>query len=140
MSPSHHVRHSDGARAHVVAPPISRLVTPMIALTSVLITAPKTTSAMTSLTRSRRGENPATRRSRYAPVSASSVLPTTMPITVSGGTPVFRLVSSAPSATAGHNRYPPRTNAASAIPVGGQIAVTLRVAKARSRPSLPDTV
>src|SRR5262245_61958840 len=36
MSPSHHVNHTDPARAHVVVPASSRLATPNVALTAVL--------------------------------------------------------------------------------------------------------
>ena len=59
-----------------------------------------------------------------------------MPRTTSIGTPVQPLASSAPIATPGQYRYPHSTNAASAIPVGGHTAVTLRFAKASVSPSL----
>ena len=55
MSPSHQVRHTDGKSAKSIEPPMTRLVTPMVALTMVLMTAPNATSASTSPTRSRVG-------------------------------------------------------------------------------------
>jgi hypothetical protein len=58
-----------------------------------------------------------------------------MPRTVRNGTPVPMLARNAPSATPGHRCRPKSTKAASAIPVGGQIAVTLGVSNARLRPS-----
>jgi hypothetical protein len=57
-----------------------------------------------------------------------------MPSTVTSGTPVHTFASNAPSATPGHTDGPHSTSAASAMPVGGQIAVTLVVANARSSP------
>ena len=67
------------------------------------------------------------------------MLPQVIPITATSGTPVHAFARNAPSATPGHTRNPHRTNAASAIPVGGQTAVTLLVANARSSPTLADT-
>src|SRR5215218_5858077 len=49
--------------------------------------------------------------------------------TVTSGTPVHAFARSAPRATPGHTDDPQRTNAARAMPVGGQIAVTLLVSK-----------
>ena len=46
--------------------------------------------------------------------------------------------TNAPSATAGHIRRPQISTAASASPVGGQIAVTLELASASARPSFAD--
>src|SRR5258705_3565656 len=43
-SPSHQVHQSGRNAAHGCNPPAQRLVTPIVALTTVLITAPKTTS------------------------------------------------------------------------------------------------
>ena len=61
-----------------------------------------------------------------------------MPRTVISGTPVQRFARNAPSATPGQTDRPQMTSAANAIPVGGQIAVTLLVANARSSPTLAD--
>jgi hypothetical protein len=67
------------------------------------------------------------------------VLPHVIPNTVTNGTPVHAFARNAPSATPGHTDDPQSTSPASAIPVGGQIAVTLPVAKARSSPIRADT-
>jgi hypothetical protein len=48
------------------------------------------------------------------------------------------LAKNAPSETPGQTDEPHRTSAANAIPVGGQTAVTLLVAKARSNPIFAD--
>ena len=61
-----------------------------------------------------------------------------IPAAVSAGTGVVKLARNAPSATAGHIRYPQSRTAASARPVGGQIAVTLEFAPASVRPSFAD--
>ena len=45
----------------------------------------------------------------------------------------------APSATPGHMLRPQRTSAASAIPVGGQTAVTLVVSLGKERYDVPPT-
>jgi hypothetical protein len=82
MSPSHQVRHTEGVSAKSTSPPASRLATPIVALTMVLSTAPRPTSARMSRTRSSEGRKPATRRSSQAPTSASRVLPIVMPRTV----------------------------------------------------------
>ncbi len=109
----------------------------MVALTIVLSPAARTASASTSRTRSREGRKRATSTSRYAPTSASRVLPIVMPSTVSGGgLPVSAFASKAPAATPGHMRRPQTTMAASAIPVGGQTAVMLSFSNASSSPSL----
>ena len=47
------------------------------------------------------GREPATRRSRYAASSASSVLPAAMPIAAASGTGVLALTANAPIATPG---------------------------------------
>ena len=61
-----------------------------------------------------------------------------IPSTAYSGMPVQLFARKAPSAIAGHIRLPHRTTAASAMPVGGQTAVTLRVSNASSRPSFAD--
>ena len=52
------------------------------------------------------------------------------------GIPVHELARNAPSATPGQSLRPQSTSAASASPVGGQIAVTLAVSNAKLSPSL----
>ena len=97
----------------------------MVALAIVLRAPASTASAATSRTRSRADWNLATRRSRNAPATASSVFPAAMPSTAGSGTPVHEFARKAPRATAGHIRYPPSRSAASAMPVGGHTAVML---------------
>ena len=87
------MRHTDGTRSNASGVPISRLATPIVALTIVLMTAPKSTSERMSLTRCRSGRKLATRRSRKVPASASSVLPSVIPRTTPAGTPVSMFVS-----------------------------------------------
>jgi hypothetical protein len=106
-----------------------------VALTVVLTAPARNARAMTSRTRSRDGRKSATRRNRNAPTSASPVLPAVIPSTVYQGTPVSTLPRSAPRAMAGHIRYPQKTVAASAIPVGGQTALMLSFVYARLSPS-----
>ena len=59
-----------------------------------------------------------------------------MPAVATSGMPVHEFARNAPIAMPGHTRGPQSTSAASATPVGGQIAVTLGVSKAKLRPSL----
>ncbi len=63
------------------------------------------------------------------------MLPVVIASSVRTGSPVQAFASRAPIATPGHRRAPPSTSAASAIPVGAQIAVTLEFAKASARPA-----
>ena len=109
----------------------------VLAAIAVLATAARPTSASTSRTRSSESRKFAA-RSRWAPTTPSSVLPHVMPRTVTSGTPVHALASSAPRATPGQTEGPQMTSAARAIPVGGQTAVTLLVVNARSRPSFAE--
>jgi hypothetical protein len=90
----------------------------------VLSAAARPASASTSRARSSDGLKPASRK-RLAPASASSVLPAVIPRTVIKGTPVQELAMKAPRATPGQARRPHSSRAASAMPVGGQTAVTL---------------
>src|SRR5439155_1497136 len=62
----------------------------------------------------------ASRRIRYAPNTASAVLPAAMPVAAVSGTAVAALARSAPKKTAGQYRGPSTRSAASARPVGGQ--------------------
>jgi hypothetical protein len=53
---------------------------------------------------------------------------------------VDRLTKNAPTNTPGQTQPPRSRQAASARPVGGQIAVALALTKARDRPNLPATM
>ena len=130
MSPSHQMRHADARSPASITPVTSRLKPPIVALIVVLATPAKNTSASTSRTRSSAGLKPATRRSRYAPATASSVFPHVIPTVAASGIPVQEFARNAPSATPGQNRGPPSTSAVSASPVGGQIAVMVDVSYA----------
>ena len=59
-----------------------------------------------------------------------------IPTVASSGIPVHEFARNAPSATPGQSLCPQSTRAASASPVGGQIAVTLAVSNAKLSPSL----
>ena len=64
MSPSHQVRQTEPNCSPSISPPARRLDVPMVALTAVLITAPRSTSRRTSTARSSDGRKPATETSR----------------------------------------------------------------------------
>jgi hypothetical protein len=136
MSPSHQTLQSVH-RFCEGAPQISRLATPIVALIVVLSTAARATSPKMSRSRRRSGRKP-NQISSDAPTTASSVLPTVIPRAVATGTSVVTFARNAPSATPGHSRRPPSSSAASARPVGGQIPVTLGVAKASASPSFAE--
>jgi hypothetical protein len=63
------------------------------------------------------------------------VLPIVIAPAVSGLAPLARFAANAPIAIPGHTRAPQMSTAATAIPVGGQTAVTLRLSKASRKPS-----
>ncbi len=136
MSPSHQVRHTDSKPSAATSSVTTRLPTPIVALIAVLTAPARNTSASTSRTRSSVGRKCVTRCSRYAPTTASSVLPVVIPTVASSGIPVHEFARNAPSATPGQSLCPQSTRAASASPVGGQIAVTLAVSNAKLSPSL----
>jgi hypothetical protein len=50
-------------------------------------------------------------------------LPAAMTAEASSAPSIVRLAKKLPASTAGHRRRPPRSNAATAIPEGGQTAV-----------------
>ena len=64
MSPSHQVRQVEPKSPASISSPTSRLVVPIVALTIVLDTPARTTSASTSRTRSSEGRKSAKRLSR----------------------------------------------------------------------------
>jgi hypothetical protein len=103
MSPSHHVRQTRPKSPEAISSPIRRLVTPIVALTVVLMMPARTTRANTSLTRSSEAWK-STRLSRKAPTSASNVLPVVIPSVTYSGTSVQAFARKAPSATPGHIR------------------------------------
>ena len=133
-SPRNHTPHRDPNRSQGCIPVKHRLVTPIVELTIVLTIAPKKIRPKKSRNRSREGRNPITRLSRYAPTSASSVLPVAMPRDVTGPVFVVRFTINAPSVMAGQMRYPSKSTALNAIPVGGQTTVTCSATNASLNP------
>jgi hypothetical protein len=97
-------------------------VTPIVALTAVLTTAPSRISASTSRTRSSAGRKRARARSEL-PTTASSVLPTEMPSATAIDAPLVAFAMNAATRTAGQTRRPKRIIDASAIPVGAHTGV-----------------
>src|SRR6185436_1853145 len=81
----HHTRHVLQNADPGMTPPSRRLTTPAVALTAVA-SADAPASAITSRTRSSEGRKCATCNSRYAPTTASSVLPVAMPNAEPSGT------------------------------------------------------
>ena len=78
-SPSHQVRQALPNVAAGIMPPSQPLVTPTVALTTVLSMAASTTRPRTSRRRSRAGLNPTRRWRSRAPTRASSVFPMAIP-------------------------------------------------------------
>ena len=117
-----------------MAPFAHRLATPTVALSAVLASAPTTTRAITSRTRSSEGWKSTTRVSSHAAATASSVFPVAIPAAPAAGTPAIQLSRNAPRAMPGQQRKPSRSSAASATPDGGQADETTVCATAASRP------
>jgi hypothetical protein len=134
-SPSHQSNHSAPNRSHGCTPARQRVETPTVALTMVQRTAPISRSARTSGTRRRPSSNRGSRRSAHTATTLSRVLPVARMSAVHSGASVPALTANAPTHTAGQKRRPPRSSAASAMPVGGQTVVTCSATKATRKPS-----
>ena len=137
-SPTHQVHQSEAKAFHGCTPPRQRLVTPIVAATTVLPRAARTMSARTSLRRSSAGSKP-TRRSSQAPTTASRVFPSAMPQAVPTGSWCVILATNAPSAIPGVRRLPSTSSAASAMPVGGHTSVTWSATSASRSPRFAAT-
>src|SRR5437867_3905605 len=108
---------------------MARLLTPNVGLTVVLISA-ASANLKTSCGRSKIRAPPVNVFTSHAPQSASSVLPVATP----SDERIFRVVqkftANAPTKIPGHTRYPRTSEAASAIPAGGQIGEALALREA----------
>jgi len=107
----------------------------MDAATVVLTIAASSVNRMMSRTRSNTRPPRAKRLTRYAASNPSIVLPTAMPIDGNTAPVVVIFAKKAPARIAGQTPYPSSTNAASAMPAGGQIVVTELLMYANRRPS-----
>jgi hypothetical protein len=96
----------------------------MVAETTVLIAA-KSTNLKVSEVRSKTSKPRANRRTRYAVIRASAVLPMPIPKDVATDPKVATLTKKALRKIAGQSKDPKSRQAASAIPDGAQIAVAL---------------
>src|SRR5947209_6889614 len=117
---------------------MARLLTPSIGLIVVLISA-ASANLKTSCGRSNTRAPLANLLTSHAPHRASSVLPLAIPSDVKIFPAVVRLTRNAPTKIAGQTRYPRTSNAASAIPAGGQTGDALLWRNARLSESLPAT-
>src|SRR6185436_17278925 len=136
-SPSHQVIQSEPKFDQLEALPKHKLRLPTVLLI-VVQTAAATTNLKTSRARSSEGRNPKALSTRTA-TSVSRVFPNAIPKALKAGTGVKRLVSSAPRKIPGQTRYPSRSIAARAIPVGGQTGETFVWTEASDNPNLPAT-
>src|SRR5947209_3019751 len=98
---------------------MARLLTPSIGLIVVLITA-ASANLKTSCGRSNARARLASLHTSHAPHRAYSVLPPAIPRDVKIFPVVVRMTRNSPTKLAGQPRYPRASNAASAIPSGGQ--------------------
>jgi hypothetical protein len=134
-SPSHQSAQADPYGVAAAEPAIRKVVTPLVAATAVATKPARIASARTSRARSSAGRK-LTRLRRYHPASASSVFPAEIAVATPIETPLVALLTSAPTAIAGHRRGPRRTSALMAIPAGGQTGVITPLATERCRPNL----
>ena len=109
-------------------------MTPIDALIIVQTPAATTIRLATSSRRSSAGRKPGIRRKANVPATASKVLPNAMPSAATNGAPVQRFTAKAPRKTAGQSRYPKRSRAASAMPVGAQTSVAKPAMASSIRP------
>jgi len=89
----------------------------------VALAAHRARKLATSAPRSKRLGIPMSRRMKYAPASASSVLPVAISAAAAQEYSTVALTRAAPSQTPGQMRGPKTSSAASVMPAGGQIAV-----------------
>src|ERR1700729_382403 len=137
-SPVHHTHQTDGKALHGTIRASARSATPLVADTVIATADPNTASRRTSRTRSS-AFSKSNRRRRKAPNTGASVLPVAIAAAVQIGSELRALLTNAPIQMPGHTRYPQSKSAASAMPVGGQTAVTCFVANASVNPSFAAT-
>src|SRR5215469_1976736 len=109
----------------------------MVAESIVLRTAAYSTNRNVSLVRLKASTPLANRLTRYAPLSASAVLPRAMARDVRMEQFVVTLTRKAPAKTAGQILGPNQRQAASDRPEGTQIAVALGETDAKRSPNFP---
>jgi hypothetical protein len=114
-----------GESSSVACPPSSRLATPIEALMVVLKRAASPVNFSNPVALENASQPPAKRATSVAPSTASSVLPNATPTELATDPDVVTLTRNAPISTAGVNRSPPSSSAASAMPVGNQTAAAL---------------
>src|SRR6266581_773642 len=136
-SPSHQTSHAGPNFNHGFTLVKYKVVTPAVAATLVLTTAPNMTSMRTSRTRPSDFWNPGRRRSKNAANKALEVFPAAIAIAAPWGMGVKKFTRNAALAMAGHIPYPHTSKAASAIPAGGQTGDTFPYVKGAASPSLP---
>src|ERR1051325_10571241 len=118
-SPCHQVSQRGQKLLQEAKPPSARLVRPMLGLTNVLINAAR--ENLKTLPTLLKASNPlAHRLTSHAPHIASRVLPAAIPSDVAIFPAVAKLTRNAPTKIAGHIRLPNKSNAAKAMPAGGQ--------------------
>ena len=143
-SPSHQVNQMTSCALCGTMSLATRLVVPTLAPTRHTPTV-MIRNQNTSCGRSNGLRDPSKRLSSSAPSSASSVLPTAMVAETAATTALLAallaaktvtLATKAPNVMPGQTRYPSSSNAARAIPEGGQTGEALVAANASARPSL----
>ena len=139
MSPIHHSDQMAPYFDQSAKPPKARQVTPIVALTMVLIVPARIANRTMFSSRSKTSPPRAKRLTRYAPTAPSRVLPVAMPREVAALPAVVRFTMNAARRIAGQTRYPMTRNAASAMPAGGHTTVALGLTFASLSPSLPPT-
>ncbi len=126
----------DAASPHASKPPTTSDDTPIVALTIVLTSVASAVNRKMSRTRSNTRQPRAKRFTRYEPSSPSTVFPIAMPMEGKTAPVVETLARNAAPKIASQARYPSSTNAASAMPAGGQTVVTELLMNANRSPSL----
>src|SRR6266508_5211547 len=138
-SPSHHVNQAEAKSLDWMKLPMDRLVTPIVALTTVLSVAARRANFKISWARSKALRPLANRLRKRAPTNPSSVLPVAMPSDVATEPAVVTFAKKAPRKIAGQTREPSNTKAASAMPVPGHTELALGYTNASFSPSLAAT-
>ncbi|OKJ84813.1 hypothetical protein AMK32_12605 [Streptomyces sp. CB01883] len=133
-SPVHHTDQVGQKPAVLSAPETSRVVVPVVALTSIPVNAPRKIRPRTSRSRSSSLRNPA-RRSNRQEQTGARVFPAVIARTAGSDGPRPMLARNAPSATPGHTRLPRSSRLATAIPLGGHSGVTWLRTSCCSSPS-----
>src|SRR5215831_7931458 len=137
MSPNHQVSQTAQNSCQNANLLKHNVITPIVALTSVLSMAPNRTNLKMFLVRSKARAPLANRITSLAPTNASSVLPVAIDRDVNTEPWVRMLTRNAPAKTPGQSRVPPSRSAAKAIPLGGQTTVALLLTSANDRPNAP---